>query len=297
MTRRSNPRPSAPPITLHGIELDPTLRPVLDEISALRLHNPSFTDYAAFVENLPSIVAMAERARGHADEVARFIALSSNSARGVVQLRLVQLYSMASLNAIATVAIALMPPRSGADRFARRQQGHAFLQTLEDPHDEDLRFLGELAFSLKDTDAAAITQDAIAFAAGSNEAPERAGRATSHRLEEQLTLSRWLNRETDVDALMAEAHRHGQMASRCATMINGYELEPREHHEAEAARQGAVLQNLLALAALALSKADVDTDVIMEAAVEGHTREQRAALLVAIAVGKHHRAMIAAIPY
>lgn len=293
-----NPRSPAP-ATLHGVRLDPTLRAVIDEFAALRLYNPSIADYAAFARNPPSIVAMVDRARHHAAEVARFVALVQNTDRATVNLQLGQLYGLVLLNMIATVAVAIMPAPSGADRYARRQQGGAFLQTLDNPTENELRHVGEIAFGLADVHAAAITQDAIAYAARHRGAPPPASRATMHVIEEQVTLWHWLQRTPDLAGLLEDARRHAEMAAGFATSLDRDELEPRDRDELAAAHEGALLQHALALADIALSRAEVDTDLVLDAAHPEVTtrRPMHAALLIAIATGQHMREMIEAHPY
>lgn len=295
----SNRRDSARPSTLHGLRLDPTLRAVIDEIAALRLYEASVRDYAHFYRNPPSVVAIVDRARHHAAEVARFIALVQNSARATVHLHLSQIYALALLNAIGTVAVALMPAKTGADRYARRQQGAAFMATLEDPGENELRHLGELAFGLTHVDAAAITQDAIAFAARGHGTPPQPSRATLHVIEEEATLHHWLQRKIQLPVLLDEARRHAEMASRFARALDEDELDPRERDENAAAFEGALLQHVLVLAEIALSQADVDTDLVLGAAHAAvATRPPaQAAVLIAIATGQHMRAMMAANPY
>lgn len=282
----------------HGRSPGPTRRRVIDEFAALRLHRLTTADYARFARNPPSIAAIVERARHHANEVARFVTLTENNPGGV-RLQLVQLYALTILNAFATVAVALMPARTGADRHARRQQGAAFIQSLEDPADNELRDVAIIAFCLEDNDAALITNDAIAFATADWKAVARSGAATTHILEEHAGLGEWLRRNADVAALLGEAKRHGDAADRLANALEEAELGPRERDELIAAQEGALLQHLLALADLALSRAEVDTDLILDAAHPSvmERAQMNATLLIAIAVGQHHRTMIAAHPY
>lgn len=293
-----NPRSPAP-ATLHGVRLDPTLRAIIDEFAALWLYNPSIADYADFARNPPSIVAMVDRARHHAAEVARFIALVQNTDRATVNLQLGQLYGLVLLNMIATVAVAIMPAMTGADRYARRQQGGAFLATLDSPTENELRHLGEIAFGLADVDAAAITNDAIAYAARHHGAPPPASRATMHVIEEQATLRHWLQRKPDLAGLMEDARRHAEIATCCAASLDQDDLEPRDRDEIADAHEGALLQHVLALAGIALSQTEVDTDLVLDAAHPAvmTRRPTHAALLVAIATGQHMREMIAAHPY
>ncbi len=294
---QSHPRASAPE-SLATLKLDPTLRAAIDEIAALRLHQPGVADYAAFIRNPPSVADMVARGRIHAAEVQRFVTLADGSPPGVITFNLPQLYALVLLNTTATVAVALMPARDGADRHARRQQGTAFIQSLDNPEDNDLRYLAETAFGLKGRDASQITQDAIAFAARGHGEEPASSRATVHTIEEHVTLRVWLKRQTDIAALLEEAQAHAVMADRFAASLDQDELHPQERDQIAAAHEGALLQHVLALADLALASVAIDTDLIFDAAhATVATRAQlQAGLLIAIAVGKHYRAMLAANP-
>lgn len=284
--------------TLATLPFDPTLRPVIDEIAALRLHQPSVSAYANFIRNRASVADMVERARLHADQVARFVALAQVSPPGQVSQHLAQLYALVLLNTTATVAVALMPATSGADRHARRQQGAAFMQSLDNPKDNELRHVGEIAFGLNDHDAHTLAQDAIAFAGrGHGEAPPTSP-ATLHRIEDHVALRSWLKRKTDTGLLLAEARQHAEWAERFALSLDQDELHPEDRDEITAAREAALLQHVLALAALALSPVAVNADQIFEAAhASVATRAPlQAGLIIAIAAGQHYRAMLAAHP-
>ncbi|MBX9875586.1 MAG: hypothetical protein K2X84_12060 [Beijerinckiaceae bacterium] len=284
--------------TLATLPFDPTLRHVIDEIAALRLHQPSVSAYADFIRNRPSVADMVERARLHADQVARFVALAQVSPPGQVSQHLGQLYALVLLNTTATVAVALMPATSGADRHARRQQGAAFIQSLDNPDDNELRHVGEIAFGLKDHDAHTVAQDAIAFAGRGHGEASPTSHATIHRIEDHVTLRGWLKRKADAGLLLAEARQHAVWAERFARSIDEDELHPQDRDEIAAAREGALLQHVLALAALALSPVQVDTDRIFEAAHASVATRARlqAGLIIAIAAGQHYRAMLAAHP-
>lgn len=294
----TNPRNLAP-ASLHGLRFDPTLRAVVDEFAALRLHDPSITDYATFARNPPSTVTIVDRARHHAEEAARFFALVQNTDRATVDLNLGQLYGLVQLNLIATVAVAIMPAHTGADRYARRQQGGAFLATLDDPTENELRHLGDIAYGLQDLDAASITQDAIAYASRHHGAPPPASQATMHVIEEQVTLRQWLHRTPDLPGLLEDARHHADMATCCTASLERDPLAPHDRDELAAAHEGALLQHVLALAAIALSQVHIDTTLVLDAADPAVTARPpvHAALLIAIAAGQHFRAMIAAHPY
>lgn len=294
----AHPRDPSRPAAGHGGTINPPSRTVVDEFAALRLHSPGMADYASFAHNPPSTAAMVSRARHHAEEVARFVAMAQLNPENA-RLHLAQLYALALLNAIATIAVALIPARTGADRHARRQHGVAFVQSLEQPQDAELRDVAAIAFGLREADPVTVSNDAIAFAAPARKALPTVDRATTHLIEDHLTLYRWLSHEPDVTVLIAAAKRHGEMANRFATSLDEGELSPAERDLTMAAQEGAMLQHLLALADLALSRQEVDTDLILGAAhPEVMARAQlNAVLFIAIAAGRHHRTMVATIPY
>lgn len=294
----AHPRDPSRPAACHVRTANSTSRTVVDEFAALRLDHPSMADYASFARNPPSTAAMVGRARHHAEEVARFVPMAQVNPENA-RLHLAQLYGLALLNAIATVAVALMPAMTSADRYARRQQGLAFVQSLDEPQDAELRDVATIAFGTREIDPVTISHDAIAFAAPARKAQPCIDRATTHLIEDHLTLYRWLSRVSDVTALLVAAKRHGEMANRFATSLEEDELRPAERDLTMAACEGALLQHLLALADLALSRQEVDTDLILSTAhPEVMARAQmNAVLLIAIAVGRHHRTMIATIPY
>ena len=294
----AHPRDPSRPAAGHGGTINPPSRTVVDEFAALRLHSPGMADYASFAHNPPSTAAMVSRARHHAEEVARFVAMAQLNPENA-RLHLAQLYALALLNAIATIAVALIPARTGADRHARRQHGVAFVQSLEQPQDAELRDVAAIAFGLREADPVTVSNDAIAFAAPARKALPTVDRATTHLIEDHLTLYRWLSHEPDVTVLIAAAKRHSEMANRFAASLDEGELSPAERDLTMAAQEGAMLQHLLALADLALSRQEVDTDLILGAAhPEVMARAQlNAVLFIAIAAGRHHRTMVATIPY
>lgn len=288
------PSPAPQAKGLAALVLDRTVRPVTDELTALRPRNPSLEAYAAIVNDPPSLVAMAARACHHAEEVSRFLQLTQRSDSVSFGAHLGQLHAMMRLNAIATVAIALVPARTGADRHARREQGHAFLRDrLEDPETNALVEAARLAFGLDDVDAAEIAADAIAYA-GRSCARTTPGLATTHRLEEQASLRLYRARQPDAAAVLAEANRHQAMAQRFHASLAEDALSPREHDLTEAAAQGAQLHHHLALARLAFAPTLTDRDAMLApiyAAVSCAPPQRAGALLLAIATGDHARTM------
>lgn len=290
----NQPRQPARAASLHGLVIDRTERPVIDELAALRLQNPCDADYAGFVKNPPSIAAIAVRARHHAEEAARFVALVQNTNEATFRSHVGQLFSVVILNNIANIAIALLPAHTGVDRHAKREQGYAVLGTLDDPHDNPLRSIGQIAFGLRRIDAVQVAHDAIAFAAASGRAPEEPGRATVHSLEEQATLNTWLARGIDTDALMEEARHHVRAATRFARSLRDDDLGPAEYEATNAAQEGAILQHLIAFARIALAPQVHDARARLQSACDQMTArpQARATLELAMAMGDHLRSMM-----
>lgn len=291
----NQPRQPAHAASLHGLVIDRTERPVIDELAALRLHNPSDADYATFFKSPPSIAAIAVRARHHAEQAARFVEMVQNTNEATFKSHVGQLFSVVILNNIANIAVALLPSHTGVDRHAKREQGYAVLGTLDDPHDNPLRSIGQIAFGLRRIDPVQVAHDAIAFAAASGRAPGEPGRATVHTLEEQVTLNAWLAREIDADALMEESRRHVMAAVRFARSLRDDDLGPADYEAKSAAQEGAMLQHLIAFARIALAPHVQDARALLRPACDLMLArpQARAALELAMAMGDHLRSMIA----
>ena len=287
------PRQPEVAASLHGLVIDRTERPVVDELAALRLQDPSDADYAAFLKNTPSIAAIAVRAQHHAEETARFVAMVQNTDEATFRSHVGQLFSVVILNNIANIAVALLPARTAVDRHAKREQGYAVLGTLDGPHDNPLRSFGQIAFGLRRVDPVQVAHDAIAYAAASDRAPEEPGRATVHSLEEQATLNAWLARGIDADAVMDEALRHVRAATRFARSLRDDDLGPAEYEATIAAQEGAILQHLIALARIALAPQVRDARARLQSACDEMTArpQARATLELAMAMGDHLRSM------
>lgn len=290
-----NPRRPAHAASLNDLVVNNTERPVIDELTALRLHDPSMADYAALIRNPPAIGEITARAKHHADQSARFVELVDNSDQEAFGEHVGQLVALALLNNMATIAVALLPARTGPNRHAKREQGHAFIDTLDRPQDNPLREIAKLAFGMHKVDAAEIANDAIAFAAVGR-TPAAPERATLHDLEEQATLRGWLVRAIDIDGLQQEARRHAQMAIRFTQSLRDDELGHADHDLTLAAREGAILQHALALASLAISPNVPNARALVQPISDEMTgRPQiRAALVLAMEMGDHLRGLVAA---
>ncbi|KRE04918.1 hypothetical protein ASE63_25235 [Bosea sp. Root381] len=293
----AHPRQPANAGRLNNLVVDNTERPVIDELTALRLHDPSMADYAALIRNPPAIGAITARAKHHADQSARFVELVSDSDQEAFGEHVGQLVALALLNNMATLAAALLPALTGPDRHARREQGHAFIDSLDRPQDNPLREVAKIAFGMRDIDAAEIANDAIAFAAAGR-APAAPGQATLHDLEEQATLRGWLAAEINIGGLQQEARRHAQMAIRFSKSLRDDELGHADHDLTQAAREGAILQHAITLACLAISPKVPNARTLVQPISDEMTgRPQvRAALELAMEMGDHLRQLAASYP-
>lgn len=286
------------PATLCDLRIDRTLRPVIDELAAVTLNMPTLRDYAGFFSHPPAIIAMTTRAFQHAQEHERFIALTDGSDPNTFFRNVGQLHAVVRLNSVASIAVALIPARSGADRHARREQGHAMLHRLEEPETNELREVIEIAFDLGDIDAEEVTSDILSYitrllGTGAD------SKATIHRLEERDTLLAYLEAQPDIEALFCEVHHHGEMADRFRTSLRRRDLSPEDKGLTGAAAEGATLQRHIALARLALAAHLPDRDAALDhvyAAINEAPPQMAATLILAISVGDRLRDMAAAHP-
>lgn len=286
------------PATLRDLRIDRTLRPVIDELAAVTLSAPTLRDYAGFFSHPPAIVAMTTRAFQHAQEHERFIALTDGSDPDIFFRHVGQLHAVVRLNSVASIAVALIPARSGADRHARREQGHAMLRRLEEPKNNELHEVIEIAFELGDIDADEVTSDILSYITHllgtATESP-----ATIHRLEERDTLRAYLETHPDIDALVQDAQHHGEMADHFRKELRRRDLSPEDRGLTGAAAEGATLQQRIALARLALATHLPDRDDALDhvyAAINESPPQVAATLLLAIAVGDRLRDMAVAHP-
>ncbi|SIR56213.1 hypothetical protein [Bosea sp. TND4EK4] len=285
--------------TLSSLTIDNRPSLVIDELDALALHEPTRADYAAFAMNLPAIPALTRRTKHHAEETARFIALVGDSSRAQFNDHALQLFAVARLNVVGSLAVALIPARNAVARHAKREQGHAVLGTLEDGVENELYEVAQIAFGLDRAEAAEIAADAIAYAGRKADDQSRDSGATMHSIEQRAALAQYLIGQPDADTLLAQALRHCEMEQRFAASIVGDDLGPEEHSRTEAARFGAHLQMIIALARLRLTHPEVDPDdhPALKKAVPEASAPEQAALILAQQHGRHLEAMMAKHPF
>ena len=285
--------------TLSALRIDNTPRRVVDELEALALYKPTSADYERFVQTLPSAIALTRRAKHHADEAVRFVRLVQESQRDEFNDNALQLFAIARLNVVGSLAVALITPRSGADRHARREQGHAVLGTLEDGEKNELYPVAKIAFGLDVADAAEIASDAIAYAGRRQDAAVRDSGATTHTIEERAALAQYLLSQPDAATLVVQALGHEAMEERLKATLDHDDLGPGEHDRIEAARFGAHFQMIIAIARLRLTHPQIDLDAYpaLRDAVAKASRQERAMLILAEEQGKHLANMMAAHPF
>jgi hypothetical protein len=294
------PRQPAQPQTLDDLAIDMTPRVVVDELAALQLDDATTRGYARFSQSLPSIAAMTARAKHHADEAARFVTMVHHSDRESFNRNAYQLFAVTQLNNVGSLAIALIPARTAVDRHAQREHGYAVLGTLDAPEDNPLRRAVETAFGLTGIDAAEIASDAIAYAARRTTGQGTPSRATTHRLEERRALEDYMFQLPSTADLIAVALRHGEMAASYAASLDDGDLGPEAYELATAAREGALLQQHIALARFVMSTPNIDlidAHASLRPAIASAPDRVRAVLELAETQGNHMRTMIASHPY
>jgi hypothetical protein len=283
--------PASRPPSLRDISIDLKTRPVIDELDAMRLPQATLSDYAGFAATPISIVAMTRRAAHHAGQIKRFLALINPKDPVSMLLHLDQIQALLRLNGAAVIAISLMPAHSGADRHAKRQQGHAVLEALSEPARDSLRNVISTAFGLIGSDSAEIADDVISYASPMAEEKEPGG-ATVHRLGEGASLKSYCDRPPEIAALGQQAQRHGAMAKKFGEKLATRRLSRQEREFFSAATAGARLQQHIALAALALSPALPAAGSALAPVNDGigeAEAQQAAALALAIAIGHRQR--------
>ncbi|TAJ33793.1 hypothetical protein [Bosea sp. (in: a-proteobacteria)] len=293
------PRGPNTALTLSSLTIDDRPGLVVDELEALAFHEPTRADYAAFAANLPAIPALTRRTKHHADQAVRFITLVGASSREQFNNHALQLFAVARLNVVGSLAVALVPARTAADRHAKREQCHAVLGALEDGVENELYEVARIAFGLDRADAAEIASDAIAYAGRKADDAARESGATTHGIEQRAALAQYLIGQPDAGTLLKQALRHREMEERFAVSLNGDDLGPEEHDRTEAARFGAHLQMIIALARLRLTNPEIDPgkQPSLKKAVAEASAPEQAALLLALEQGRHLEAMMAKHPF
>lgn len=238
------------PLSLADIELDLPLRPVTDDLAGfanqLSLKAGLEQGYAAFAIKSFSLGEISSRAIGYADEVTRFVGLAGTSERQQIAYLFDVLIALSLLDAAATVAVALAPPRLPADLAARRRVLDDVVAAVGD--DQAFAAIARKAFAypgMADTGHADLTFDA-ATVPGLDEV--RDGQPAMLGLEQGLSLMTFLGNLAPADTLIERADLQLDDADRFAVASEADELDRERHDRLQGACHGA---RLLAAADLA----------------------------------------------
>lgn len=251
-------------ISLHHVTFDDTVRPVVGELAALRLDEPSDRDYAESIRNSPSLVAIASRCTQRTQELERFITLAEASARYLVKEHIATPQAIAILNEEATLALALLPARTAADRHAQREHGWALIRAVQELDDTTLVPLARTAFGIEPLTsraAGAVATNALAYAvANHREMITAANVPAVGRLEDAASLRAYVSADTDLEALYRDVEAHAGAAERLATMLHEHDLGHREHDDIAMALDGATLQVRIALLRIGMAAGLTDVE-------------------------------------
>jgi hypothetical protein len=300
MTTASSP---SSPISLHHIAFDATICPVIGELAALSLANPTEGDYAGFIRNGPSLVAIAARCTQRTSELERFIELAQMSAPYLVRNHVATPHALAILNEEATLALALLPARTAADRHAQREHGFALVRAVQELDDPTLEPLARAAFgieTLSTTAAGAVATNALAHAVSRyRELASAQSAATAHRLEDASSLRAFVVQVPDFEALYRNVELHARAATRLAAILVDDDLGREQHDDIAMALEGAQLQTRIALLRIAVAPAHLEIERWSRLAGEvipHPTPKVMATLTLAVKMGESLRDMLAAHP-
>ncbi|WP_376986965.1 hypothetical protein [Bosea sp. R86505] len=291
------------PISLHHIAFDNTIRPVVGELAALSLTSPSDHDYAGFIRNSPSLVAIAARCTQRTAELERFIELAQVSAPYLVRDHVATPHALAILNEEATLALALLPARTAADRHAQREHGFALLRAVKELDDSTLEPIARAAFGIETLSAiaaGAVATNALAHAVSrSRELASAQSAATAHRLEDASSLRAFVVQVPDFEALYRDVGLHSRAATRLAAMLVDGDLARQPHDDIAMALEGAQLQTRIALLRIAVAPAHAEIECWSRLAgdvIPHPTPRLAATLTLARKMGESLREMLAAHP-
>ncbi|PTM39454.1 hypothetical protein [Bosea sp. 124] len=245
------------PLSLHHIAFDDTIHAVIGELAAVSLTNPTDSDYAGFIRNSPSLVAIAARCAQRTSELERFIELAQVSAPFLVRQHVATPHAFAILNEEATLALALLPARTAADRHAQREHGFALLRALQELDDPTLEPIARAAFGIETLSVATagdVATNALAHAVSRfRELAAARSLATVHRVEDAASLRAFLLQVPDFEALYRDVERHARAAARLAAMLIEGDLARQQHDDIAMALKGAQLQARIALLRIAVA--------------------------------------------
>lgn len=291
------------PISLHHIAFDDSIRPFIGELAAVSIMNPTDRDYAGFIRNSPSLVAIAARCTQRTSELERFIELAQVSAPFLVRKHVATPHALAILNEEATLALALLPARTAADRHAQREHGFALLRAVQELDDPALEPLARAAFgieTLSATTAGAVATNALAHAVSRyRELASAQSAATIDRVEDAASLRNFVVQVPDFEALYRDVEVHARAATRLAAMLVEGDLARQQHDDIAMALEGAQLQTRIALLRIAVAPAHAEIErwSRLTGEIIPHPAPRIAAILtLAGKMGESLRDMLAAHP-
>lgn len=264
--------------SLDDIALELTLRPLIDDLDGiarkLPLSGSRDAAYAAFAGYRFNIGDTATRAVGFAEEIKRFLALAERSPRPQAVAFLDMLTALTVLNAASVLAVAIMPPRTGADILVRISIAESVDAALRESGDLAMIEAAALAFGFG-TIPFAIGEDERASFALKPAAPPpvaelRAAEPAMLGLEQGLSLTSFMRNLPQVGTLIERAVLQLDDAERIAREIADDDHGPEALDRLERARQGASL-----LATADLARAGIHADL----AENGAAAKERALAL------------------
>lgn len=256
------------PLSLADIELDLPLRPVTDDLAGfanqLSLKAGLEQGYAAFAAKSFSLGEISSRAIGYADEVTRFVALAGTSDSQQIAYLFDVLIALALLDAAATIAVALAPPRSQGDFAARRRVLDDVIAAVGD--DQAIAALARKAFAdpgMDDTSPNDLSFDA-ATVPGLDEV--RDGRPAMLGLEQGLSLMTFLRNLAPAGTLIERASLQLDDADRFAVTSEADEINREGLDRLRGACHGAWLLAAadLARACLIAAVASKDDEMVQD---------------------------------
>ena len=291
------------PLSLHHIAFDDTIHAVIGELAAVSLTNPTDSDYAGFIRDSPSLVAIAARCTQRTSELERFIELAQVSAAFLVRQHVATPHALAILNEEATLALALLPARTAADRHAQREHGFALLRAVQELDDPTLEPIARAAFGIETLSAmtaGAVATNALAHAVSRHrELAAARSAATVHRVEDAASLRAFVLQVPDFEALYRDVEGHARAAARLAAMLVEGDLARPQYDDIAIALEGAQLQARIALLRIAVAPAHSQFDRWSKLAgdvIPHPTPGLTAILTLAARMGESLRDMLAAHP-
>jgi hypothetical protein len=255
-----------PPATsFDDIELDPIIRPVVDDLDGiarkLSRSGDRDTAYSTFGGERFLISAAAGRARGFALETERFLELAQTSPKPQIVACLDMLTALTVLNSASTIAVAIMPPRTGEDVLTREFIAESVDSKLRLSGDPAMIEAAALAFEIGPLPISIGERQRRTFMLAAAVPPAakilREGAAAMVYLKQGLSLVAFMQDLPDVAALVERAGLQLDDAERYAQEIDEADLGPEALDRINRAHHGATL-----LATVDLARACIYADLV-----------------------------------